>query len=247
MSKPGTRGFISISLFFILSFFPDALFAGNEKDKTTENIFFLIYNQHFGEAENKLVQSKPVLTHLNYMILEIDLRWWKAISSDAKVDFELLEKKLSTYSKESEGLSGPARLEELVCLNYQFRLATFRSQPLKMIHYFLKINHFVEQTEFSSLPLEGRDLFSLYKAIFSYGKSKIFFLSPNIRSESLAILKNYAGSSDLVNQTIANYFLARIYIETEKSPILAKPYYEWLFKMYPDNKIFRKYFLSGEK
>lgn len=215
-------------------------FGINENDKIFNNVFFLIYNQQFGDAEKELVFSQNKLNHLEYYVLNLDLLWWKAVVNDNENDFGLLEKKLNTTIDELEKLSNRDKFEELVCLNYLFRLATKKNQPLKMIHYFLKINKTIEQLDIKGLAPENTDVFNLYKAIFSYGKSKILFFNPKPKNESLITLKSYQFSSSPANQTIANYFLAKIYNEIEKSPDSAKPYYERLCKLYPNNKVFKK-------
>jgi hypothetical protein len=230
--------YYAVAIFFLLISFP----LSGEENKSIDKIFFLIYNQQFNEAEKELTQAKAGLSNLDFILLDIDLAWWEAIANNARYDFNEFEKKLSGYSLAKNHTAGS--LEELVVLSYQFRLAAKRDQYFRMIHFFLAINRVLEQPEFSSLPPERKDMFNLYKAIFLYGKSKLSLLSSKLQKENLAILDNYASSENRINFTIANYFLARIFIETENSPKQARPYYEKLSKMYPGNKVFRMYLIK---
>lgn len=208
-------------------------------ENETDSIFFLIYNQEFSTAEAALSHSRNNLNPLIYNLLNTDLIWWKAISSNKEKDFKILEKDLSKKLSNTGKLASENKLEELVYLNYLIRLMSIRNQYLKMFGYFIQINSLIETVDNSNFSEEERNIFEIYKAIFYISKSKLVFTKPQYKYDNIEILKGYMESSSLVNKTISCYFLAKIYSEIEKSPEQTLQYYNHLCNIYPNNKIFR--------
>ena len=217
------------------------------KRNETDSIFFLIYNQEFSTAEAALSHSRINLNPLIYNLLNTDIIWWKAISSNKENDFKILENDLSKKLSNIEKLSSAHKLERLVYLNYLMRLMSISNQYLKMFGYFLQINSLIETIDNSGLTDEERNIFEIYKAIFYISKSKLIFTKPQYKSGNIEILKGYLESSSLINKTIACYFLAKIYSEIEKSPEQAIEYYSKLCQLYPNNMIFKNELLSCSK
>lgn len=213
----------------------------------TDSIFFLIYNQEFSTAEAALSLSRKNLKPLIYNLLNSDIIWWKAISSNKENDFKILENDLFKKLSNSEKLSSANKLERLVYLNYLMRLMSIRNQYLKMFGYFLQINSLIETIDNSGFSDEERDIFEIYKAIFYISKSKLLFTKPQFKYDNIEILKRYLESSNLINKTIACYFLGKIYFEIEKSPEQAIKYYSKLCQLYPNNMIFKNELLSCSK
>lgn len=210
----------------------------------TDSIFFHIYNQQFDQAENELIHSKQTLKPLTYNLLTTDLTWWKAISLNNKVDFDILENNLTEKLSKVEKLSSQNNLEELLYLNYLLRLTAINNQPFKMLNYFIRINKFIESFDNSSLPVEEQNIFDIFKAVFNISKTKVLVFNTGFKNENIKILKGFQESSSLVNKTTACYFLGKIYFEIEKSPEQAIEYYSKLCKLYPNNMIFKNELLS---
>ena len=215
---------------------------GNEND--TDSIFFHIYNQQFDKAENELIHSKQTLKPLTYNLLTTDLTWWKAISLNNKVDFNILEINLTEKLSKVEKLSSQNNLEELLYLNYLIRLTAIKNQPFRMLNYFIRINKFIESFDNSNLPVEEQNIFDIFKAVFNISKTKVLVINTGIKNENLKILKGFQESSSLINKTTACYFLGKIYFEIEKSPEQAIEYYSKLCELYPNNMIFKNELLS---
>ena len=114
-----------------------------------------------------------------------------------------------------------------------------KKQPLKMFNYFFRINKIIKTLDSSNLSPEEQSIFNIYKAVFNISKSKLLFLNTKIKNDNIIILKKYQESASLINKTITNYFLAKVYYELNKSPDQAKIHYLELCKLYPNNKIFR--------
>lgn len=108
-----------------------------------------------------------------------------------------------------------------------------------MFNYFFRINKIIKTLDSSNLSPEEQSIFNIYKAVFNISKSKLLFLNTKIKNDNIIILKKYQESASLINKTITNYFLAKVYYELNKSPDQAKIHYLELCKLYPNNKIFR--------
>ena len=213
-------------------------------ENKVDSIFFHIYNQQFDKAENELAYSKQKLKPLEYNLLTTDLFWWKAISSNKENDFKILESYLSKKLSTSEKSSFGNNLNDLIYLNYSLRLMSINSQSLKMLKYFIRINKFIDSFDNSNLSIEEQNIFEIYKAIFNFSKSKLFFTGTQFKNDNIKILKKHLRSSNLLNKTIACYFLAKIYSEIEKLPEQAVEYYSKLCQLYPNNMIFKNELLS---
>jgi hypothetical protein len=128
-------------------------------------------------------------------------------------------------------------------MNYLIRLAKIQNQSIKLLNYFFIINRLINHIDTSALNERDQGIFNLYKAFFVFGKSKIF-LNSNLKKESINILNNHSTSADLVQHTLANYLLAKIFFDVERSPKLAKGYFERLKEKFPGNKIFKEYCIA---
>ncbi len=235
-NKPSGR--ILTSLIILLFYITNELSGLNNTEKSFDEIFNLIYNQQFNEAHLELIRSKNKLDKWEYHILNLDLLWWEAISGNSKEDFARFESALDNYSSDLKQNHSPDSLEELINLSYSFRLATLKGNLFLMMLDFLRINHIIQRFEIDRLTMEQQEIFKIYLALFSIGKSKLLFNSSRLREEGIEILESSITSSNHVYQTISCYFLSKIYLELDQSPGKARIYCEQLCKSYPANKIF---------
>ena len=229
---------IICSLMILLSFTSISLSGTGDNDKDFEKIFNLIYNQAFDEASIELIQSKNRLDKWEYQILNLDLLWWEAVSSDSRDNYGRLENVLENYSSDLEKVRDPDRLEELITLSYSFRLEAIKGNLIPMMLDFLRINNIVQQSETDTLTPEQQEVFKIYLALFNIGKSKLLFNNSRLREQGIEILESTLGSLNPVYRTISCYFLSKIYLEMDKSPAKARIYCEQLCNAYPANKIF---------
>lgn len=236
--------FKSLLVSFIFVTFSSYANKFNEIDNEIDSIFFHIYNQQFNKAEKELNLSKNWLKPFTFNLLTTDLKWWKTISSNNEVGFEIFEKELSEKLSKVENLANQNNFDELLYLNYLLRLAAIENQPLRMISYFLRINKFIESFNNSALPREEQDTYQIFKAVFNVSKSKVLIIGSGLKNENIKIIQGYKDSSNLVNKTIACYFLGKIYLEIEKSPENAIEYYSKLCQLYPNNMIFKNELVS---
>jgi hypothetical protein len=210
----------------------------NNTDKVFNEIFNLIYNQRFTEARNELIKSKNKLDKWEDLILNLDLYWWKAISSNTEEDFVFLRSVLDDYAKNLKKAQAHDALEELIYSTFSFRLAVINKQVISIMGSVFKINQLVKQIEIKDLSPEQQDILKIYMALFDIFKSNLLFNNQKLRIEGIGILENYIASSNPVYQTISCYSLSKVFLEVEKSPSKARSYCEQLCRIYPENKIF---------
>lgn len=229
--------FLMSLIFLVLC--PGIKLSGSDKnDKVSENIFDLIYNQKFTEAEAELIRSKDILEKWNYQILVLDLKWWKAISSNNETDFAEFESILEEYSHDLNNAYVTDNLEELIYLSYSLRFALLKSRIFSALVNIYKINQIIVQFEINKLPVEQQEIFQIYAVLFNIGKSKLLFYNSNIYIEGIKVLENYLTSGNPVCQTISYYFLSKIYFDMDRSSLKARIYCEKLCERYPGNKLF---------
>lgn len=204
----------------------------------TDSIFYYIYNQQFDKAEKGLQLYRNTLQPNLYHLYETDLLWWQTLSQAQSSDFSALEKFLQQQLNRLDTNSLNRGIEELIYLNYLMRLKAIQNQPLKMFTYYLQIQKLINNFDQTRLSREERSIYEIYTAVFNVGKSKLL-MNPKLRAHSIEQIKKHQNSSQQSIQTIAYYFLAKIYFDIEKSPQQAGAYYSLLCARYPNNIIFR--------
>lgn len=227
-----------MSLIFLVFCSANKLSGSDNNEKVSENIFNLIYNQKFNEAEAELIRSKSILEKWNYQILVLDLKWWKAISSNNKTDFAEFEAILEEYSHDLNNADVTDKLEELIYLSYSLRYALLESRIFNTMVNLYKINRIIDQFEINRLPAEQLEIFQIYAVLFNIGKSKLLFFNSNLYIEGIKALENNITSGNPVCQTISYYFLSKIYFDLDRSSLKARIYCEKLCERYPCNKVF---------
>jgi len=229
---------ILICLIFLAFCHANNLSGSDNNEKVSENIFNLIYNQKFTEAEVELIQSKNILEKCNYQILLLDLKWWKAISGNSETDFAEFEAILEEYSHDLNNADVTDNLEELIYLSYSLRFALLESRIFTAMVNIYKINRIIDKFEINKLPVEQQEIFQIYEVLFNIGKSKLLFYNSNLYIEGIKALENNITSGNPVCQTISYYFLSKIYFDLDRSSLKARIYCEKLCERYPGNKVF---------
>ncbi len=229
----------AVLLFFLLSFLTKAIIAGNSID--SDSIFYHIYNQQYDRAELELHKLKNSIKPSTYFIYETDLKWWETLSFNKNEDFdafeEYLNEKLTASAAKSNSNDG--NLQELVCLNYLLRLMATTNQHLKMINVFFKLNRCLESFDINTLSQDEKNIYAIYKAVFNISKNKILLINTTNNADNIQVLKGFEHSKNIVHQTFAHYFLAKIYTELMKNSEEAQKHFKELYMLYPNNQFFR--------
>ena len=207
-------------------------------EATSDSIFYYIYNQQLSKAEKSLQLYRNSLQPDLYRLYKTDLLWWKTLSQTQVNDFSEMEMFLQQQLNRLEKDLSNSGIEELIYLNYFMRLKAIENQPFKMFGYYLRIQKLISNFDQSRLSPEEQRIYEIYTAVFNVGKSKLL-MNSKLRAYSIEQLKKHQHSSQTNIQTIANYFLAKIYFDIEKSPKQAEVYYAFLCARYPHNTIFR--------
>ncbi len=229
---------ITYVLMALMFGFVNELSGLNNTEKSFEEIFNLIYKQQFTEAHLELTKEKDELDKWEYHILYLDLLCWEALSSNSKEDYDRFESALKNSSSALRKTREKDRLVELITLSYSFRLEAIRGNLISMMLDFLKINHIIQRFDTTMLSTDQQEVFKIYLALFNIGKSKLLFNNSKVREDSIRMLESCLSSSNTVYQTIAKYFLSKIYLEVDHSPAKARIYCKQLCNTYPTNKIF---------
>jgi len=217
--------------------------SANEKDSTAQNIFTLIYNQHFSEAEKALALHCSQLEPFYYNILNLDLYWWKYSLSRSKDDAKSLNSMLSNFNKNSANKQ-EVSINELIRLSYQMRYEIKRYNLVGALFLRSEARSKIETVKQYELSFLGdrQNLFDLYVSLFDYFDTAInpflFGRKSEAYSKSLLKLEKYSFNNDLILSTLAHYFLGRIYMKVEKQPEKGMGHFKILAKRFPENPLF---------
>lgn len=217
----------------------------NKKESTVNCIFALIYNQQFDAAENMLATEKDVLDPFYSIVLNTDLQWWKYSISRSKEDAQSLKISLNNIDNCTESKQGN-KINVLIQKSYELRYERKRYNLIGGMFIRSEINQLLSDINSEQIPLSGEqlELFRLYVSMFQYFEfinPFSIFSKPVERLIPLAEIEKYASKNDLILNTLAHYFLGRIYQKVEKEPLKAKVHFEVLSEKFPENKLFKEY------
>jgi hypothetical protein len=234
-----TKRVTRLCLFFIVSVFT---FHVNANEAEFNRIFSLIYNQQYAEAKTELEFSTGKLDILESNMLHLDLYWWKAINNNNPGDYQKLEQILAEGLKKYGKSQSENSFNKLIFMSYSLRFSAFKNRYISLIGNMFKINQIIENLDTCALSQRNREIFNIYKAIFYICKSRFIIFNSELIKKSITTLEKGTNSSDLPVKTVSSYFLAKVYLEIEKSPDKAKKHFKWLLDLYPGNKIFQTYY-----
>lgn len=217
----------------------------NSKHSAIDTIFTLIYNQQYEKADSLLIASNDQFDAFYSDILKMDLYWWKYVTISSNNELQQLNQLLKDFNLPGRNKLD-FRLKELITLSYQLRLKLIRfNVPAALIlrsrikQLLLEINR--KELSFSENKLK---LFDLYNILFLYFDNIFnpFFLESKRteRTNALSQIEHYTHGNDLIVETLAHYFLGKIYINIENNPRKGKNHFEILSKKYPRNLLFSK-------
>jgi hypothetical protein len=230
-----------VIVFFLIPFQIKSISA--TENAKIEQIFTLVYNQQFDEAENMLKTEQTQLDSFYSRILNLDLYWWKYSLSRSSKDANALKNILDGFSSVTQDTQ-EERMDELIRLSYKMRYEIKRYNFIGAIIIRSNVRRQIEvlKSEKLNIPAKRLKLFDLYLALFQYFDNAINPFSIESKSSelsaSLLLLEKYAQEDDLILSTIAHYFLGRILIKVEKDPEKGWVHFRVLAKRFPKNKLF---------
>jgi len=229
-------------LFALLFFIPTSfnVYAKDSGAKPAQQVFTLIYNQQFDRASQVLAAKKDSLGNFYSGILALDLAWWKYISRNNRDDLDQFARIAGEYRSSGDN-SADGKIKRLIGLNYSLRYEIMQANFFKAGILHLKIKSQLRET--GRLVAENNPgpakLFELYRNLFYYFEKRYLPFSGTPKSEALAVLESYSSDEDLIVNSLANYFIGKIYLEVERQPGKALNYFEILSARFPGNEIFK--------
>ncbi len=219
-------------------------FAG-KTDSIASNVFILIYEENLQEAERELELQKHDLNDFYYLLLNLDLHWWKYRTTTSKQNTQKLEDLLKTLDAE-KAESNQQKINRLLAKSYQLRYEKKKLNLLGMISTRSEMRQLVAEVDpnFFSESSDEQKLLETYITMFQYIED-VNFLSNQINSEErlkqLDRMEKFAEDENEMLNTIARFFLARMYQKVENQPETGLKHYKILTDKYPGNSTFAEY------
>lgn len=208
--------------------------------ENVETIFTLIYNQHFSTADSILTNSSGEYDNFYYDILKLDLYYWEYSIESNRQKSDRLKSFFSEFQSKNESEIAHG-LKELIFLSYTARYELKRYNIPGALVLRSKIKTLLAELNRHALefPENRLKLFDLYSLLFQYFDNVfnplLLETKRNKRELALEKIKTYTNDSDLIVNTLANYFQGKIYLNIEKEPLKSKVHFEVLLNKYPDN------------
>lgn len=228
---------------FILSLFQSS--SSSINDTTVQQIFKLIYNQQFTEAEKALERNKAQIDPFYHNILKIDLFWWKYSLSKSKQDAKVLKEVLQEFDNSNQN-TREATINNLIRSSYQMRYEIKRLNFVGALIIRSEVRKQIELLKKEDLTFLGdrRNLFDFYLTLFDYFDESMNPFSFGSKSDrylqSLSNLEKYSHDDDLILSTMAHYFLGRIYTKVKKQPEKGQVHFKVLSNRFPENHLFKE-------
>ena len=235
---------IRISILFLLLLFQLSSRAG-ETDSIANNVFVLIYQQDLKSAEQRLETEKYRLNNFYYLFLNLDLHWWKYRTSNSATDAQALETLIEEQNR-MEVVTDLEIMNRLLVKSYQLRYEKRKLRLLGMLGTRADIKNLIEKIELNKLPVsvDESKLFESYVVMYQYVEGINFLGLQNNAEErytKLQRMEEFAADENQMLNTVARFFLARMYQKVEKDPRTGLAHYKILTSKYPTNVTFAEY------
>ncbi len=233
--------YIALLILFSVNF--SAVSANN--DSISSRVFTLIYKQNLTEAEATLQAGNGQLNDFYKLFLTLDLHWWKyrttySRENSRKLD-ELIEKSIlpetNTYER---------KMRQIIVKSYQLRYAKKKFNIIGMLLARSDIRDLIGEIEKEAPPFSGDEqkLFETYVIMYQYIENINFFSNEKKSAErvkKLSRMEKFAQEDNVMLNTIAHFFLARMYQKIERQPKIGLSHFQILTKKFPTNKTFAEY------
>ncbi|WP_347839163.1 hypothetical protein [uncultured Draconibacterium sp.] len=222
-------------------------FAANamNNDSIASRIFTLIYDQNLSEAEHTYTTQKNELSEFYKTFLNLDLHWWKyrttySKENSRKLD-ELIEASIlpetNTYEK---------KMRQIIVRSYQLRFEKKKFNIFGMLSARSNIRDLIKEIESENPPFSGDEqkLFESYVIMYQYIENINFFANAKkseARKKKLQRMEKFAAEDNVILNTVAHFFLARMYQKIEDEPAIGLNHFKILTTKYPSNKTFAEY------
>ena len=211
-----------------------------QPDSQVTQVFTLIYNARFDEAEKLLGNADFQGEPFYFQVLKLDLFWWKYSISKSKTDEEKLNAVFDCFSVQDRNTEY-SEINQLIWLSYKMRFEVKRKNYVKA--FFLKgeveDQLKVVQKNPVYLPDNQQKLLSVFVLLLQYShEAGSVFGDEAEKQACLKKLHQLAADSDWMVSSEAHYFLGRIYTKMEKEPQKGQVHFQTLSRRFPQNALF---------
>lgn len=213
----------------------------NEVPEPVETVFRLIYNQQFSKADSILDAPANNYDIFYHDILKLDLYYWEYSVENSSEKSRQLKTFLSEFQSEKNNQLDSG-LKELIFLSYSVRYELKRFNIPAAVILRSKIKNLLSEINEDKFyyPINHLKLFDLYKELFAYFDNifnPLFRENKRLeRENALKKIEQFSNDEDLIVNTLANYFLGKIYLNIENNPPKSKIHLKILAEKYPENK-----------
>ncbi len=203
-------------------------------------IFTLVYNARFDEAEKLLGEADFRAGSFYLQVLQLDLYWWKYSISKSEPDEEKLDNTLNWFSEQNKN-SKYSEINKLIWLSYKMRFEVKRKNYVKA---FLLKSEVDDQLEVvknnpATLPDGEQKLLAVFTLLLQYSNEAGSIFGSNSKKQAcLSGLQKLAADNDWMVSSEAHYFLGRIYTKIEKQPEKGREHFKILSVRFPQNRLF---------
>jgi len=217
--------------------------SANEKDSLINRIFNCTYNQEFKAAELLLQNNKAKIDELYFMVLSVDLSYWKNVTGTDHSNYKEFENTLEKFKPEIPE-TFHQKVIQLILLSYQLRYELKRYKIFKALFTLnkTKLVYTKLQTDEQIQNFKYPELLELYNSMFSYFDNYLNPFSGESSKErcnqAIVSMEKLTHSEQNIVKTLANYFLGKTYLNYTKEPEKGIANFSVLSQQYPNNKNF---------
>ncbi len=231
-----------VLIIMLLIAFGKKTFSENS-DSIINAIFKMIYNEEYEQAGVAIAKSYQKVDSFSLGILKIDLCWWEFIKSKNGYKSKELNDLIEGFTNSGSNPEDE-KIRRLIASSYQIRLEFKRYNIIRATVLRSEIKELLNEIKKEDLTFsENRlKLLDLYASLFLYFDNLINPLfaesKRTSRANALMSLEKFTTDNDLVVQTMASYFLGKIFLEIEKDSQKGKCCFELLSTNFPHNSLF---------
>jgi len=180
-------------------------------------IFTLIYNARFNEAEKLLGETDFKSNPFYFQVLQLDLFWWKYSVSKSESNEKKLDNTLNWFSEQNKN-SKYNEINRLIWLSYKMRFEVKRKNYVKAFVLKSEVADQLEVVQQNpvNLPDGEQKLLAVFTLLLQYSNEAGSVFGNNAEKQAcLSGLQQLAANSDWIVSSEAHYFLGRIYTKIE--------------------------------
>lgn len=217
----------------------------SNNDSLVNRIFVLIYEQNLNEAEQLFLQNKNQINEFYQTFLNLDIHWWKYRTQTTSENSHALNE-LIDASELPETKNYEQKMRQIIVKSYELRYAKKQFNIFRLLSARSEIRELIGAIEKAAPPFTGyqQKLFESYVIMYRYIENINFFANARkseARQRILIQMEKFANEPNVVLNTVAHFFLARMYQQIEDEPQKALIHFRILTQRYPTNKTFAEY------